>query len=391
MTPKADESINVFWFLPTHGDGRYLGTTEGGRPVDLPYLQQVALAADSLGYYGVLIPTGKSCEDSWLVASALAPLTRRLRYLVAVRPGLQPPTLAARMAATLDRLSEGRLLINVVTGGDPVENKGDGIFLSHSERYQVTREFLDVYTQLLRGEKVDYQGEHIHVEGAEVLFPPVQEDGPPLYFGGSSPEAAIDVAAEQIDTYLTWGEPPELVAEKLAVVRERAAARGRNLEYGIRLHVIVRETEEEAWAAADRLIAHLDDDTIAQAQKIFARMDSAGQARMSALHNGSRDNLRIAPNLWAGVGLVRGGAGTALVGNPQQVAERIREYQALGMTNFILSGYPHLEEAHRFAELVMPLLPLAHGQQQRARTINTGPFGETIGGDKRPVKQVSAS
>ncbi|STT41169.1 alkanesulfonate monooxygenase [Klebsiella pneumoniae] len=268
MTQQAPDKINVFWFLPTHGDGRYLGTTEGGRPVDLPYLQQVALAADSLGYYGVLIPTGKSCEDSWLVASALAPLTRRLRYLVAVRPGLQPPTLAARMAATLDRLSEGRLLINVVTGGDPVENKGDGIFLSHSERYQVTREFLDIYTRLLRGEKVDYHGEHIHVEGAEVLFPPVQENGPPLYFGGSS-DAAIDVAAEQIDSYLTWGEPPELVAEKLAVVRERAAARGRTLQYGIRLHVIVRETEEEAWAAADRLIAHLDDDTIAQAQKIF--------------------------------------------------------------------------------------------------------------------------
>lgn len=391
MADSAHESINVFWFLPTHGDGRYLGTTEGGRPVDLAYLQQVALAADNLGFYGVLIPTGKSCEDSWLVASALAPMTRRLRYLVAVRPGLQPPTLAARMATTLDRLSEGRLLINVVTGGDPVENKGDGIFLNHSERYEVTREFLDVYSRLMRGEKVDYQGEHIQVEGAEVLFPPVQENGPPLYFGGSS-EAAIDVAAQQIDTYLTWGEPPAQVAEKLTVVRERAESRGRKLEYGIRLHVIVRETEEEARAAADKLIAHLDDDTIAQAQKIFARMDSAGQARMSALHNGSRDNLYIATNLWAGVGLVRGGAGTALVGSPQQVAERIREYQALGVTNFILSGYPHLEEAHRVAELLLPLLPLAHGQQQRARTINTGPFGETIGGDKRPsAKQTSAS
>ena len=391
MADSAHESINVFWFLPTHGDGRYLGTTEGGRPVDLAYLQQVALAADNLGFYGVLIPTGKSCEDSWLVAAALAPMTRRLRYLVAVRPGLQPPTLAARMATTLDRLSEGRLLINVVTGGDPVENKGDGIFLNHSERYEVTREFLDVYSRLMRGEKVDYQGEHIQVEGAEVLFPPVQENGPPLYFGGSS-EAAIDVAAQQIDTYLTWGEPPAQVAEKLTVVRERAESRGRKLEYGIRLHVIVRETEEEARAAADKLIAHLDDDTIAQAQKIFARMDSAGQARMSALHNGSRDNLYIAPNLWAGVGLVRGGAGTALVGSPQQVAERIREYQALGVTNFILSGYPHLEEAHRVAELLLPLLPLAHGQQQRARTINTGPFGETIGGDKRPsAKQTSAS
>ncbi|MBN7120787.1 FMNH2-dependent alkanesulfonate monooxygenase [Erwinia billingiae] len=386
MSDAAQDNLNVFWFLPTHGDGRYLGTTEGGRAVDLPYLQQVALAADNLGYYGVLIPTGKSCEDSWLVASALAPITKRLRYLVAVRPGLQPPSLAARMAATLDRLSEGRLLINVVTGGDPVENKGDGIFLSHAERYQVTREFLDVYSRLLKGEKVDYHGEHIRVEGAEVLFPPVQEDGPPLFFGGSSDEA-LEVAANQIDTYLTWGEPVEQVAEKIAVVRQRAEERGRTLDYGIRLHVIVRETEEEAWAAADKLIAHLDDDTIAAAQKIFSRMDSTGQARMSALHGGSKDGLRIAPNLWAGVGLVRGGAGTALVGSPQQVADRIREYQALGIKNFIFSGYPHLEEAHRFAELVMPLLPLASNAEKRQRTINTGPFGETIGGDRRPGKQ----
>lgn len=390
MSDATQDNINVFWFLPTHGDGRYLGTTEGGRAVDLPYLQQVAIAADNLGYYGVLIPTGKSCEDSWLVASALAPITKRLRYLVAVRPGLQPPSLAARMAATLDRLSEGRLLINVVTGGDPVENKGDGIFLSHAERYQVTREFLDVYSRLLKGEKVDFNGEHIRVEGAEVLFPPVQENGPPLYFGGSS-EEAIDVAANQIDTYLTWGEPVEQVAEKLAVVRQRAEAEGRKLTFGIRLHVIVRETEEEAWAAADRLISHLDDDTIAAAQKIFARMDSTGQARMSALHGGSRDGLVIGPNLWAGVGLVRGGAGTALVGNPQQVAERIREYQALGIENFILSGYPHLEEAHQFADLVMPLLPLASNAEKRQRTVNTGPFGETIGGDRRPVKHPSAS
>ena len=358
MTQQVPDKINVFWFLPTHGDGRYLGTTEGGRPVDLPYLQQVALAADILGYYGVLIPTGKSCEDSWLVASALAPLTRRLRYLVAVRPGLQPPTLAARMAATLDRLSEGRLLINVVTGGDPVENKGDGIFLSHSERYQVTREFLDVYSRLLRGEKVDYHGEHIHVEGAEVLFPPVQENGPPLYFGGSS-EAAIDVAAEQIDSYLTWGEPPELVKEKIEQVRAKAAAHGRKIRFGIRLHVIVRETNDEAWQAAERLISHLDDETIARAQAAFARTDSVGQQRMAALHNGRRDKLEISPNLWAGVGLARGGAGTALVGDAATVAERINEYAALGIDSFIFSGYPHLEEAYRVGELLFPLLDVA--------------------------------
>ena len=383
MSDKGTDPLNLFWFLPTHGDGRYLGTAQGGRPVDLAYLQQVAIAADNLGFYGVLIPTGKSCEDSWLVASALAPMTKKLRYLVAVRPGLQPPTLAARMAATLDRLSEGRLLINVVTGGDPVENKGDGIFLTHAERYQVTDEFLDIYSRLLKGEKVDYRGEHLQVEGAEILFPPVQQGGPPLYFGGSS-EPAIDVAAKHIDTYLTWGEPPTAVAEKLAIVSERAEQTGKTVTFGIRLHVIVRETEAEAWAAADKLLAHLDDETIAAAQKIFARMDSTGQSRMSALHHGSRDNLEISPNLWAGVGLVRGGAGTALVGNPQQVAARIREYQDLGIDNFIFSGYPHLEEAHRFAELVMPLLP---GAKTREASVNTGPFGETIGGDRRPTSQ----
>ncbi len=382
--PKPDSKLNVLWFLPTHGDGRYLGTSHGGRPVDLAYLTQVAQAADSLGYYGVLIPTGKSCEDSWLVASALVPLTKQLRFLVAFRPGLQPPTLAARMAATLDRLSGGRTLINIVTGGDPVENKGDGLFLNHAERYEITREFLDIYSRLMCNETVNYTGKHMQVEGAQILFPPVQPGGPPLYFGGSSDEA-LDVAAEQIDKYLTWGEPPAQVAEKVALVRKRAAAAGRQVTYGIRLHVIVRETAEEAWAAADRLISHLDDETIAAAQSIFARMDSAGQRRMNALHQGRRDQLEVSPNLWAGVGLARGGAGTALVGNPEQVAERIREYQALGIDSFILSGYPHLEEAYRFAELVMPLLPLAHGNSRLdARGSNTGPFGETIAGDLRP-------
>jgi len=161
---------------------------------------------------------------------------------------------------------------------------------------------------------------------------------------------------------------------------------GHELNYGIRLHVIVRETEEEAWAAAERLISRLDDQTIAAAQKIFSRMDSAGQQRMSQLHGGSRDGLVIGPNLWSGVGLVRGGAGTALVGNPQQVADRIKEYQALGIKNFIFSGYPHLEEAHRFAELVMPLLPLAEPPRQDSGKVNTGPFGETIANDTRPGK-----
>jgi alkanesulfonate monooxygenase len=388
VTGHAAETANVLWFLPTHGDGRYLGTSEGGREVDLGYLSQVAQAADRLGYYGVLLPTGRSCEDSWVVASALAPLTETLRFLVAVRPGLQSPTLAARMTATLDRISNGRLLINVVTGGDPAENAGDGVFLSHDERYAVTREFLDVYRRLLAGEAVHYKGEHIQIEDGRLLFPAHQPGGPPLYFGGSS-AAATEVAANTVDKYLTWGEPPGQVAEKIAGVRRLAEAAGRRVTYGIRLHVIVRETNAEAWAAADKLISHLDDETIAAAQKVYARMDSVGQQRMAALHGGRRDRLEVSPNLWAGVGLVRGGAGTALVGDPGTVAARIKEYMALGVDTFILSGYPHLEEAYRFAELVFPLLPLATETKRQPVSVNMGPFGETIANDARPRLRAS--
>ncbi len=390
MSQVAPDKINVLWFLPTHGDSRYLGTQQGGRAVDLPYLRQVAQAADTLGYYGVLLPTGRSCEDSWVVASALAPLTEKLRFLVAVRPGLQSPTLAARMTSTLDRISNGRLLINVVTGGDPVENGGDGIFLDHAQRYAVTEEFLRIYMALLKGEVVEHQGEHFRISDGRLLFPPVQTPCPPLYFGGSS-DAGNQVAAALVDKYLTWGEPPADVADKIAKIRRLAAARGRTVSFGVRLHVIVRETREEAWAAADRLIRHLDEETIASAQRVFARMDSVGQARMSRLHGGRRDKLEISPDLWAGVGLVRGGAGTALVGDPETVAARLDEYRRLGADTFILSGYPHLEEAYRFGELVLPRLPLAHPLRSGAVSSNMGPFGETIAGDHRPHLRVSQS
>ncbi|HVG52552.1 MAG TPA: FMNH2-dependent alkanesulfonate monooxygenase [Xanthobacteraceae bacterium] len=390
MSSPAQSPLNVLWFLPTHGDGRYLGTSIGGRPVNLNYLRQIAQAADELGYYGVLLPTGRSCEDSWIVASALAPLTERLRYLVAVRPGLQSPSVAARMTATLDRISNGRLLINVVTGGDPVENKGDGIFLQHDARYDVTREFLDVYKKLLTGEVVNQRGTHISIEDGRLLFDPVQPGGPPLYFGGSS-DAGVAVAVNTVDKYLTWGEPPAQVQEKITRVGNIARRNGRSLSFGIRLHVIVRETNAEAWKAADDLIRHLDDETIAKAQSIFSRMDSVGQRRMSALHGGRRDKLEVSPNLWAGVGLVRGGAGTALVGDPETVAARIKEYMALGIDTFILSGYPHLEEAYRFAELVFPLLPLSQAHPGAGANVNTGPFGETIANDIRPLQRQAAS
>ncbi|MDZ8077591.1 MAG: FMNH2-dependent alkanesulfonate monooxygenase [Nostoc sp. DcaGUA01] len=374
--------MQLLWFIPTHGDGRYLATATGGRAVSFAYLRQIAQAVDDLGYTGALLPTGRSCEDAWIVASTLVSLTRQMRFLVAIRPGLVSPGVAARMAATFDRLSGGRLLINVVTGGDPVELAGDGLHLGHDQRYELTDEFLTVWRAIASGEQVNLQGDYLNIQDGKLLFPPVQKPYPPLWFGGSSP-IAQKIAAKHVDVYLTWGEPPAQVAEKIASVKRLAQAEGRTLRFGIRLHVIVRETESEAWDAANQLIKYVDEEAIAKAQKAYARMDSEGQRRMTQLHHGSREALEISPNLWAGVGLVRGGAGTALVGDPQTVAARILEYADLGIESFILSGYPHLEEAYRVAELLFPHLPLANLPAVEKQHV-LSPFGEIVANEDFP-------
>ncbi len=355
----ASKPLDLFWFIPVTGDGSYLGSEIGNRSADFSYLKQIAQAADRLGFKGALIPVGSHCEDPWIVAAALAPHTERLRFLAALRPGLATPTHWARQAAAIDRISDGRFLVNLVAGGEAKELAGDGIFLSHDERYAHAAEFLTIFRRLLAGETVDFEGRHQRVKGARLLFPPVQKTLP-VWFGGSS-DAAHDLSAAQTDVYLTWGEPVEAVRAKLDDVRARARARGREVKFGLRMHLIVRETEDEAWRVANRLISHLSDEAIAAAQrKLGAESDSVGQQRMVALHGGgSRDKLEIAPNLWAGIGLVRRGAGTALVGDPKTVAARLREYQALGVDTVIASGYPHLEEAYKVAELLFPELGIA--------------------------------
>ena len=368
-------SLTAHWFLPTYGDGRHLvggghgvgvGSAGGVRPASIGYLTQVARAAEQVGFAGALTPTGAWCEDAWLTTAMLVGETERLKFLVAFRPGFVSPTLAAQMAATYQRHSGGRLLLNIVTGGEPAEQRAYGDFLDKDARYERTGEFLQIVRALWRGERVDLNGEHLHVEGAHLdrLPDPV----PPVYFGGSSP-AALRVAAEHVDVYLTWGEPPAQVAEKIAKVRGLAAAHGRTIRFGIRLHVITRDTAEQAWAHAQALLDAIDPATIEQVQAGLARSESEGQRRMRALHSGSTANLEVAPNLWAGVGLVRGGAGTALVGSHTEVADRIAEYHALGIDDFVLSGHPHLEEAWWVGEGVLPLLeqrgiwrpPAGHG------------------------------
>ncbi|MBD2445937.1 FMNH2-dependent alkanesulfonate monooxygenase [Nostoc sp. FACHB-152] len=381
--------MQILWFIPTARDGHYLGTQLGGRDATPEYLQQIAQAVDNLGYTGALLPTGPFCEDAWITAASLIPVTKRMKFLVAIRPGISSPSVAARMAATFDRMSNGRLLINVVTGGEPKQLAGDGLHLSHDDRYDLTDEFLTVWRGIMSGETVDFKGKYLDIQGGKLLFPPIQKPYPPLWFGGSS-AAAKRVAAKHIDAYLTWGEPPEQVAQKIAEVRQLAAEQGRTVRFGIRLHVIVRETQSAAWDAANELIKYVDEDAIAQAQKAFASSDSEGQRRMSGLHNGSRETLEISPNLWAGIGLVRGGAGTALVGDPETVAARMLEYQQLGIESFIFSGYPHLEEAYRTAELLFPHLPLQSELTPPTQPILSA-FGDTLVSEKFAKQLTSAS
>jgi alkanesulfonate monooxygenase len=382
------------WFLPTAGDSRdVVAVGEGGhrRPPDIDYLASVARTAESLGFTGVLTPTGTWCEDAWIVTSALLRETTRLKFLVAFRPGFVSPTLLAQMAATFQRVSGGRLLVNVVSGGDDVEQRRYGDLLDHDERYDRTAEFLQVLRGAWSGRPFDFDGRYFHVEGATVKGP--VDPVPPVYFGGASP-AAEQVAARHVDVYLAWGETPEMLGERVGRMRALAAAEGRQLRFGLRLHVITRDRAADAWAETERLLERMDPDVVRQAQESFAQSGSVGQRRMAALHRGSTEGLVIAPNLWAGVGLVRGGAGTALVGSHDEVAERLAEYHELGFDEFILSGHPHVEEAYWFGEGVLPILRragLVDGQTTDPTTEERAAgLGHDLGGPSyAPAPQLS--
>jgi len=375
--------LKMHWFLPTAGDSRDIvasGPDGHRRAPSIDYLAQVARAAEQLGFDAVLTPTGTWCEDAWITTAALLRETTRLRFLVAFRPGSISPTLAAQQAATYQRISGGRLLLNVVTGGDPTEQQRFGDFLDHDQRYQRCEDFITILRGAWSGTPFDHQGHHLRVQGATVQQPP--DPLPEIYFGGAS-EVAEHVAAEGADVYLAWGEPPEMVAERVERVSKLAADRGRTVRFGIRLHVITRDRAADAWTETERLLAAMDPAAVAAAQANFSRTQSVGQQRMAALHGGDLTRLEIAPNLWAGPGLVRGGAGTALVGSHTEVADRIEEYASIGFTEFILSGHPHLEEAYWVGEGLLGEL------RRRGRVANapTSPWTDDSG---RPA-QLTAS
>ncbi|MPZ24330.1 MAG: LLM class flavin-dependent oxidoreductase [Dehalococcoidia bacterium] len=353
-------AVSFAWYLPVEGDGDHLGTFMPERPPTLDYLRFVIQAAEEAGFAEILIPTGTSNDsysarapmiESWTIASALAPATTRIKLLVAVNPSCHKPGAFARQAATLDQLSGGRIGVNLVAGGSATNPEERA--LDHAGRYQRLREFAQVVRSMWSEPETSFAGRFYTLESALCEPKPAQDGGIPLYLGGASEEAR-DLAARYVSTYLMWGEPPDAIAARVADMQERAGGYERSLRYGLRIHLIVRDTKEAAVRAAEELLGHADGRVEADRRSEFGNFDSIGQARMLGVEAGADD--WVSDVLWAGIRRVRGGAGTALVGTAEEVASALREYVDAGVGYFILSGYPHLEEARRVGEQIIPRL-----------------------------------
>jgi alkanesulfonate monooxygenase len=359
---------DYLWYIIPR-DGAYPWEPEGTRAVDFDYLKHLATGVDRLGFSGALLAT--DIHDVWVLGSALAAHTKKLRPLLAVHPGLISPTLLAKMALTFDDLFDGRLQINVVNG-ETRTLRQYGLEVEHDERYALAGEYWEIFRRITAGEVVDFEGHHFSVRGAGSSFglPVVQKPHVPLWFGGSS-EAGMQMAAKHIDRYLSWGEPPARVAEKIARLDELAEGHGRTIGYGMRLHLVVRDTEQEAWDHVDRLLRATSEGTFARMAASNAGTDSVGMRRQFEKHRGKvpdrAKDLESYPNIWPGMSLLRPGPGTALVGSTEQVVERIQEFEALGVDTFILSGNPLLEEAYRVSETVLPKLGVRPAQSARRR------------------------
>jgi len=360
-TPTHDPELHFGWFIPTMGDTTAFGDPNARTAPSLELFERVAKAAEAAGFEYALVPVQTECYEAWIACAMVAARTERLTLLVAARPGVIAPTVTAKMISTFDQLSGGRVAINLIAGGSPTELAGDGLFHDHDARYRLMDETVEIMKRVwTEDEPVTYRGDHFTVEGAVVKPRPLQKPHPEFYLGGLS-DAAVDVCAKHADVYLFWGDRPEMIAQKIAEAKERAALYGREgeLRFGMRLQVIVRDTEAEAWSAAEALIAGADE------QKWRGDWtDSKAQDRMQQLVQA--DDYRLGDHLWSGITTVRPGAGVAVVGDPRQVADTLSEFVDVGCTHFCLSGYPHDEEATRFGRDVMPLM------RERAAVVSAG-------------------
>ncbi len=345
------------WFIPIDGDGAHIGTRRAERPPTFEYLRRVVETAEAEGYYSLLIPTRFAnglfeetapLAETWTTVTALAAVTRRIRFLVAVRPGFISTGLFAQMAAALDQISGGRLDLNVVPGGIQGDFERLGVTMDHDKRYEQAEEFIAALRALwVKPEPVVFEGSTIRLKGAVVSPGPVG-DGPRFYVGGASPRA-LQFAAREADAYLAWIQPVDDIRALLERLRAACASTGRQSFLGLRTHLVVRPTEREAWEAADELMSQVDERVVAQRQTAFAGTQMVGQQAQLRAHVQEK-----APRLWNGISRVRVNLGTAIVGDPQQVIAELLAYWRLGIDEFILSGFPHDDECRHVASAVLP-------------------------------------
>jgi alkanesulfonate monooxygenase len=341
----------VAWFSALCDDDyEFLGVPDPKLRSSYEHCRSIALAADELGFDNLLLPSGYALGiDSIAFGAAVAPSIKRMRLLAAIRCGEMWPPQLARQLATLDQMLGGRLTINIISSDLPGET------MASAPRYARTVEVMQILRTLLNGEPLDHQGEHYKLKLDPPRIGTVSGRAPLQYFGGLSPDAR-EAAAEAADVFLMWPDRQEVVADLIADMKQRAAAHGRTLKFGYRVHIVVRETETEARTAADRLLSKLD---AKEGEAIRQRsLDSAsvGVTRQAELRQAAADDGYVEANLWTGIGRARSGCGAAIVGDPDQVLAKLNAYREMGLEAFILSGYPHAAEADLFARHVLPHL-----------------------------------
>ena len=360
-TPSTERPEPKFaWFIPIDGDGEHIGTLKAERPPTFENLRNIVQAAEDAGFEYLLIPTrfanglfdnGEPLAETWTTAAALAAVTEKIRFLVAVRPGFVSTGLFAQMGAAFSQISGGRLDINIVPGGIKGEFEKMGVNIDHDTRYEVAEEFVAALRRLWASpEPVVFEGKHVHLSGVHCSPGPVGE-GPKFYFGGASP-AALRLAGREADVYLAWIAQPEAIAKFIENAQEQFDAAGRKSLFGLRSHLVMRDTEDEAWAASGDLLSKAERGVESQRQALFAGTPMVGQRGQTQ----EAEDHRLGPHLWNGISTVRVNCGTALVGSPDQIAEELLGYWHLGIDEFILSAYPHLEECRRVAEDLLPCL-----------------------------------
>lgn len=346
------DAIEVAWFAPLCSDDfRHLGVPEGHLRSSYAHTRDILLRAEALGFGNILCPSSFQVgQDTLTFAAAMAPQTQRMNLLTAVRCGEVQPAMLARTIATLDHMLQGRLTINIISSDFPGEVEDS------ARRYRRSHEVVEILKQAWTQDRIDYQGEIYQLKGLSAdPARPFQTGGPLLYFGGYSPDA-LELCGRHCDVYLMWPAPEATLADQMRAVHARAAAHGRTLDYGLRVHVIVRDTEAEAREYAQDLVSQLDDDIGRQIRARALDATSLGVALQAQVRAQADDDGYVEPGLWTGIGRARSGCGAALVGSVDQVMTKLERYQRMGIRAFVLSGYPHRDECEQFGTKVLPQL-----------------------------------